>query len=151
MIYGPLDEISLPGPLTSAFPNPVSFHTLNTDIFNLRERFGVDAALGRWSDNWVTYQHVNTAFCHPGVGNPSNRRNLPQSIASLVTPFDHDPTGYKAMLIDAQVQYEAGSNLVEEAAAQFEKGRQQLATVVRFGTMQAKTLFKQVQGWVPNL
>lgn len=148
MIYAPLDEVPLPNSLTSGLPKPVAFHLFNTDVLNLRKRLGIESLPGMSNDNWVMYEHVGTPFVHSGLGNASPKLNFPMQFKPPAVPFDHDATGYKTLLVDAQVQYQAMAKPAQQLSERLQEGRQQFASTLKEGTYQMQLLFNQVQSLI---
>ncbi|MEM7125460.1 MAG: hypothetical protein AAF702_03985 [Chloroflexota bacterium] len=150
LTYGPLDEFSFPNPAIRALPNPLSLRLPDMDPLNLQERLGIRSTLDRMglsqmNDNWILYQHIGIPFLHPGVGNAPTKLNFPFGIKPPAMAFEHDPAGYKEMLLDAQSRYEAMSKPVDEMAKRIEEGREWLSNAVRLGTLQAQSLFNAFQ------
>lgn len=141
LIYGPYDETPLPTMLRKMLPKPVSLHTFNPDVLNWGNQLGINSILGQLNEQWVGYQHIDTRFFHLGFGKAPVKFNLPLSISPLAVPFEHDPAGYKALLFDAQAQYNAISGPVQGATEYLEKGREQVSSMVQAGAEQAQTLF----------
>ncbi|MBV7337423.1 lipase family protein [Chloroflexi bacterium TSY] len=139
--YGPFNEVpfSAPNPLTWRLP------TLDSLRSQWRTAEDVRTKLSQVRDQWVVYEHVGEPFRHPGMGNAPTKFNFSMGIKPLILPFEHDPAGYKALLVDAQAQYEAFSKPIRKMTEQFEKGKKQLSVLARSGASQAQELFNQLQ------
>lgn len=118
--FGPPDETPLPYSL----PNPLPIRL---------------PAMEKLGTGWMSYEHVGEPFVHPGIGNAPSPFNFLQGLKPPMSPFSHDPAGYKALLADAQHQSRLFSVPLQQMQEQLDEQKDQLSTQLQSMAVRAQS------------